>query len=217
MKKFAVALAVLVSMTSSAFAAEGPLMMRFRRVVVDPANRSSAIDIPAIGVHIPKNEVAVESKTIPEIDFTYFVLPNVAAELILTHPQKLDVTVGGGSIGSVTVLPPCLTVQYHFLPDFVLRPYVGVGANLTLVTAQDLSVTLPTLGDTALHIKPSRSIGFVAQAGADLKITDHVFVNVDVKYVTMSFDVKVRGGDEMKVTKVDVNPMLYSLGIGYRI
>jgi outer membrane protein len=225
MRKLAVAL-VAFAFASSAFAAEGPLMMRFRRTVVDPSNGSSAIslDVGATHIGVEKNSVGVESKTIPEVDFTYFILPNVAAELILTHPQKLGVNLNGADLGSVTVLPPCLTAQYHFLPDFVLRPYVGVGANLTLVTAQNLSVDLPVgaggaLVNVPLHIKPSRSLGFVAQAGADLKVTDHVFINLDVKYVTMSFDVKVKGGalDGTKVTTVDVNPVLYSLGVGYRI
>lgn len=201
MKKFAVALAVLVSMTSSAFAAEGPLLARFRRVYVEPANLSSENPLP-------KNAVHVEDKTIPEVDFTYFILPNVAAELILTHPQKHGVTVGGADYGSVTILPPCLTVQYHFLPDFAVRPYVGVGANLTLVTAQDLN--------PAVHIKPSRSFGVVGQVGADLKVTDHVFINADLKYVTMSFDVKFRG-DGSKAATANVNPLLWGLGVGYRL
>lgn len=205
MRKLAVALAVFVALTSSAFAAEGPLMLRFRRVYVEPANLSDPIT--ALGV--PKNQIEVEDKTIPEVDFTYFVLPNLAAELILTHPQKHAVTVNGvGSLGNLTILPPCLTVQYHFLPNFVLRPYVGVGANLTLVTAQNLGLNT--------HIKPSRSIGYVAQVGADLKITDHVFVNADLKYVSMSFDVKDRATGT-KLTTVDVNPLLWGLGIGYRI
>ena len=59
----------------------------------------------------------VSSKTIPEIDISYFFTPNIAAELILTYPQKHDVTLDGNNIGTFKHLPPTLSLQYHFMPE----------------------------------------------------------------------------------------------------
>jgi outer membrane protein len=207
MRKLAVAL-VAFAFASSAFAAEGPLMVRARYLHVAPQQGSKEI-----ANLVPKDGIAVEPKNIPEVDFTYFVTPNIAAELILTFPQAMDVTakksvLGPVDLGSVTILPPCLTVQYHVLPSFGIDPYVGVGANLTLVTKQELGLNT--------HVKPSSSIGFVAQAGADLKLSDHFYFNIDVKYVTMSFDVKDRTTGT-KLTTLTVDPFLYAVGLGYRI
>jgi outer membrane protein len=206
MRKFAVALAVLASLTSSAFAEEGPLMVRLRGVYVQTADKSDAV--PGL---LTKNDITVESKLIPEVDFSYFILPNLSAELILTAPQKHNVAVKGlGSLGSVTELPPCLTAQWHFLPGAGVNPYVGVGANMTLITGYDL--TAPVAGP----LKIARtSFGFVGQLGADLKLSGNLFANIDVKYVSMGFDVKDKATNS-KVTTVTLDPWLVGMGLGYR-
>ncbi|XLM23340.1 OmpW family protein, partial [Chromobacterium piscinae] len=36
-----------------------------------------------------------------------------------------------GDLGKVSVLPPTLTLQYHFMPEATFRPYVGAGINYT--------------------------------------------------------------------------------------
>ena len=200
MRKFAVALAVLASLTSSAFAEEGPLMVRLRGVYVQTANKSDAVGA------LQKNDIMVDSKLIPEVDFSYFFLPNLSAELILTAPQKHEVRAKGNvSLGSVTELPPCLTAQWHFLPGAGVNPYVGVGANMTLITGQDLG---------GLYLNKT-SFGFVGQLGADLKLGGNLYANIDVKYVTMGFDVKAKA-DNSKVTTVTLDPWLVGMGLGYR-
>jgi outer membrane protein len=194
----------------AAIAAEGPLLVRVRGVYVVPADKSDAI--PALSVGADK--ISVSKKLIPEVDFSYFILvPNLAIELILTYPQEHDVSVDGvGKIGTVTHLPPVLAAQWHFLPDFVVNPYVGVGVNLTLITSQSLSV--PLTPPLPLEISGS-SVGFAAQVGADFKVADRIYVNADVKYVTMGFDVKTKA-DGAKVSAVTLNPWLFAVGVGYR-
>jgi outer membrane protein len=206
MRKLAVALAVLASLTSSAYA-ESPLMVRLRGVYVQTADKSDPIT--AIGV--TKNDITSEKKLIPEIDFSYFFIPNLSAELILTVPQKHDIRVKGvGSLGTVTELPPCLTAQWHFLPGAGINPYVGVGANLTLITEQDL--VAPVAGPVKID---KTSVGVVGQVGADVQLAPNLYANVDVKYVQMGFDVKVKASDA-KVSHVTLDPWLVGLGLGYR-
>ena len=52
----------------------------------------------------------------PEVDLTYFVNKNVALELIAAT-AKHKVEAGGGELGKTWILPPTLTLQYHFTPD----------------------------------------------------------------------------------------------------
>jgi outer membrane protein len=203
MRKFAVALAVLASLTSSAIAAEGPFMVRARGIFVSPANKNTAIG----GAAGTADTVSLSDKFIPEVDFSYFFLvPNLSAELILTYPQKHNVKVDGNKIGTVTHLPPCLTAQWHFLPGFVANPYVGAGVNLTLLTAQDLPSGLKL---------DKTSVGFAGQVGVDVKVAEQIYVNADVKYVTpMSFALKASDGT--KLSTVTVSPWLLGVGVGYR-
>lgn len=117
MKKNLLAVAVLCALTSgAAFAqqAEGPWLVRARAVNLDSANKDST----GLGL-------SVNDKVIPEVDVSYFFTPNIAAELVLTVPQKHDLSssVLGGKIGTLKHLPPSLLVQYHFNAAG-FKPYV---------------------------------------------------------------------------------------------
>jgi outer membrane protein len=199
MKKI-IGLAVLVGTAlgaaPSAQAADGPWMVRGRVL----SFQADITNDPAVA----GAKVEVDNTVFPEVDFTYFFTKNIAAELILTYPQKLDVTLEGTKIGSLKALPPTLTVQYHFMPDATFRPYVGVGVNVTLIS----SVDLPSGVDV-----DSSSVGPAVQIGADVKMADKWFLNFDLKKVYIKTDVTVSGA---KLTTLKIDPLLASVGVGYR-
>lgn len=182
---------------------ESRFMVRVRPVFISPANESDAI--PALGV--PADAIHVSDKAIPEIDFTYFFNKYFSTELILTIPQEHDVTLSGADIGTFRHLPPVLTVQAGYPYKFV-RPYVGAGVNLTLITSEKLAV--PGVGELDLE---DRSFGFAAQAGIDFRIARNWSLNLDAKYVQIAVDVKA-GGE--KVSEVRVNPWLLGGGLAYQ-
>jgi outer membrane protein len=184
--------------------AEGPWMVRVRALSLSPANKSDAI--PSLGV--AADAITVSSKVFPEIDFAYFFSKNIAAELVLTYPQKHDVKLNSAKIGTFKHLPPTLMLQYHILPEGIFRPYVGVGANLTLIS--DVSITVPGVG--ALGLEKS-SAGLAGQVGADIKFAKGKFLNLDVKKVQIGSDVTSGG---TKVSAVKVDPWLLSVGLGIR-
>lgn len=201
MKTLVLPVALAAGLLSSAplMAQEGPWMVRLRAVSLQPADKSDAAPgIPADAIH-------VSSKTIPEVDFSYFFTPNLAAELVLTVPQEHDVTLAGTKIGTFKQLPPTLLAQWHFLPGQTFNPYVGLGVNLTLISDVKLAGGALDLDKT--------SVGPAVQVGADIRLAPQWYLNADVKYVQIRSDVKAGGA---KVTTVKVDPMLYGVGVGYR-
>lgn len=201
-----ICLALLMLVPVAAQAEEGRLMMRVRAVHISPADKSEAI--PALGV--PADAIDVSTKTIPEVDFTYLLGRNLAAELILTYPQKHDVELSGTPLGSFKHLPPTLTLQYHFAPEGVFRPYLGAGVNLTLIS--DVNLAVPGVGELDLE---DSSFGMAGQAGCDVKLGQKLFLNADVKYVAIRSDVTLAASGQ-KVTAVKVDPWLIGFGLGYR-
>jgi len=195
---------VALSVPAAAQSAEGPWMVRIRALSLTPANKSDAI--PSLGVAADK--ITINSKVFPEIDFAYFFSKNFSTELVLTYPQEQNVMLNGTKIGTFQHLPPTLLAQYQFLPDETFRPYVGAGVNLTLIS--NVNITVPGVG--ALDLAKS-SVGVAGQIGADYKIAPKQFINLDVKFVTLAADVKKSGS---KVSNVQVNPWLISIGYGYR-
>ncbi|MDP3871988.1 MAG: OmpW family outer membrane protein [Methyloversatilis sp.] len=214
-----VGVAALTAVAGVAQAAEeGNWMVRARVLHMNPHNGNGGGLVGAGAVP----DVEAESKVFPEIDISYFFTKNIAAELILTYPQKHDIDLDGlGKIGSVKHLPPTLTLQYHFNPEGTIRPYVGAGINYTRFSSVDLDANLALAGTTGLPLRIDRSsFGWALQVGADYKLADKWFFNVDVKYVTISTDIHVRNDavalQGQKVSKLDIDPLLVSVGIGYR-
>lgn len=203
-KLFTLAIAAsLGSSIANAGQDEGNWMFRVRAVDIQPVKDWS--DAGVLGVS--KSDIYVKDKTIPEVDFTYFFTKNIAAELILTYPQKLDVTSKTlGNLGSFDALPPTLTLQYHFMPDANFRPYVGAGVNYTLISSKKVNKVVP------LSIE-NDSLGGALQLGFDYKIGANSFINVDLKKVYISSDVKLNG---TKLGKVNLDPVLFGIGYGFR-
>lgn len=195
MKKNLLAVAILCALTSgAAFAqqAEGPWLVRVRAVHLDSANKDST----PLGL-------SVNNKTIPEVDISYFFNKNIAAELILTVPQKHTLSAGGADIGTLKHLPPSLLLQYHFdAPGF--KPYVGAGVNYTRFS----SVNLPAGVDIDRN-----SWGGALQVGVDIPLSKNMYLNFDVKKVYIKTDVTA-GGAKLGTFKVD--PVLVGVGLGWR-
>lgn len=201
--------ALMATVSAASYAApEGPWMVRARAVNLNMENKSDPIVVGGTQI-LGSDQIEVNDKTIPEIDISYFFTKNLAAELILTYPQKQDVKVAGDKIGTFKHLPPTLTLQYHFLPDATFRPYVGAGINYTRIG----SVKLQALGaDLDLD---DDSIGGALQVGFDVKLADNWFLNVDVKKIYIESDVKLKDGGA-KISKVSLDPLAIGVGVGWR-
>jgi outer membrane protein len=177
----------------AASAQQGPWLVRARAVNLDSANKDST------GL-----DLSINDKVIPEIDVTYFFTPNISAELVLTYPQKHDLSAGGTEIGSLKHLPPTLTAQYRFTGLGAFTPYVGAGVNYTRFS----SIKLPA----GVGIDKS-SVGAAVQVGVDIPLTPQLSLNVDVKTVQIRTDVNA-GGTELGEFRVD--PLLVGVGLGWR-
>ncbi|MGV7211241.1 OmpW/AlkL family protein [Oxalobacteraceae bacterium A2-2] len=196
----AILFASLGLIAGHAAAEESPWLVRARAVHLDPADKSDPV-----GGAGASDRIGVSSKTIPEVDISYFFTPNFAAELILTYPQKHDVSLDGAKIGTFKHLPPTLLAQYHFVSNSPLTPYLGAGVNYTNISDVNLLG-----GKGGLEHK---SWGLAVQAGVDYKIDEHWSLNFDVKKVQIRSDVYISGA---KASAVKVDPLLVGVGVGYR-
>lgn len=181
-------------------AAASPWLVRLRAVRMSPANESAPIG----GIGAP-DRLHVSDKTIPDLDISYFFTPNLAAELVLTYPQKHDVTLDGANIGSFKHLPPTLSAQYHFMPDATVKPYLGAGVNYTTMS----KVNLLNGAGSLEHA----SWGLSLQAGVDFRLDQHWSLNLDAKKVRIRSDVMIAGA---RASSVNVDPLLLGIGLGYR-
>ncbi|MGE8319874.1 MAG: OmpW/AlkL family protein [Comamonas sp.] len=171
----------------------GPWMVRVRAPHLDSANKDST------GL-----DLSINNKWMPEVDVSYFFTPNLAAELVLTYPQKHDLRAGDAKIGSLKHLPPTLLAQYHFTGLGNFKPYVGAGLNYTRFS----SVNLPAGVDVDRN-----SWGGALQLGMDYRLSKNLYLNVDIKKVSIKTDVRAAGS---KIGSFKVDPVLVGVGLGWR-
>lgn len=148
---------------------------------------------------------------IPELDFTYFFTKNIAAELILaTTKHGVDVknsTAGDLNLGTVRLLPPVLTLQYHFMPDQKISPYIGAGINYTIAFGE-------STGASVNDVSYSDEFGYAFQAGVDYEIDDKWSLNFDVKKVFVDTDISANGGS-VTANDTELDPWVIGVGFGY--
>lgn len=202
----------------------GDWVVRARAVNVSPNEDSKlgkTVNSNVANVMSPGAELAVSDKVIPELDISYYITKNIAAELILAVGTRHNVSirdeagavVPNQDLGSVNLLPPTLTVQWHFNPDQTIDPYVGAGINYTNFLDRNLKVTSGALAGTKIKVD-SDSWGYALQAGVDINLKDGWLINLDAKYVNIETDVKLNVAGWTKIDSLDINPWVVGLGIG---
>jgi len=151
-------------------------------------------------------DIKAEDRWIPEVDISYFFTKNIAAELVLTWPQNINIKAGSTKIGQIQALPPSLLIQYHFTDLGAFKPYVGAGVNYTHFYKTS------NILDGAANID-NDSWGLVGQIGMDYVLNKNWSLNIDAKYVQMATDVHV---GSTNIGKLDLNPVTLGVGVGYR-
>lgn len=201
------ALAAVVMCLSSVASAKdgGDLLIRLRGIGVLPDESGTT----TIG-----GNVDIGNAYVPELDFTYFFTKNIAAELILAtarHDVRVkDTAIGNVDLGSVYLLPPTLTLQYHFFPSQRISPYIGAGINYTIFYGVD-----EPGGGVIDDVDYDNEFGWALQAGLDFAISDRWSFNMDAKKLFLPANVKVNGG-AVKSRNADIDPWIVGFGFGYR-
>lgn len=195
--KYLIATAYVLAVLSPAAHAQTPesgdWLVRVRALHLNSANKDST------GL-----DLSINNRWFPELDVSYFITPNIATELVVTYPQEHNVRAGGTKIGDLRHLPPTLSLQYHVTEFPGFRPYVGAGVNYTRFS----SVTLPA----GVSVKKT-SLGLALGAGVDVPVGGGWLVNADIKKVQLDTHVRVAGS---KIGRLQVDPVLFSIGVGRR-
>lgn len=231
MKKRILALSIATALVSPmlAHAEAGDWVVRLRAVNVSP-NESSDLGKDVnnlLGAPVMSSgaELTVSDKVIPELDISYYFTKHIAAELILALGTRHNVSieddavgvVGNQGLGSVNLLPPTLTAQWHFNPDQMIDPYVGAGINYTIMLDRNLKGSAGAINGNKIKID-SDSWGWALQAGVDINLKDGWLINADIKYIDLDTSVKLKGAVTAntwrKIDSLDINPWVVGIGVG---
>ena len=231
MRKTLLSLALLSTLSTAVFANQaGDILVRGGLTSVNPDSDKAAILLG--GSDATGASLSVDENTQLGLNFVYFYNSNWAFELLAATPFTHDVTLNdptaalGGALGvpagldgvklaEVTHLPPTLSALYYFDTDTAFKPYVGIGVNYTVFFEEEFEAAPKSLGLS--NLKLDGSFGLAAQIGADYQIDKNWSVNVSARYIDISSDATFDvGQSSIGAAKVEVNPMVYSIMLGYK-
>lgn len=206
---------------ATASAEDNPWMVRVRALAVQP-DESATLSVG--GTHL-QGDASIGDQYVPELDISYFFTDHIAAELILAvtphDVSAVNVTVPGAltnatvDLGDVWLLPPTLTLQYHFDTGTAFKPYVGAGVNATFFFNEDE-------GAVADGISYDPSFGPALQAGFDYDLDGKAggwAFNADIKKIWINSDVTVDFTTALAATvnaDVDIDPLVIGVGLAYK-
>lgn len=211
-----------LSMPAMAYEA-GDMLVRFGAVHVAPNESSSTLNHATLG-SLAGTKATVGDDTQFGITFTYLINQHVGVELVGATPFKHKVSVKGlenaaglsdGKLGDVKHLPPTVSLQYYPMgAGAKWQPYVGLGLNHTFFF--DEKLTGERKGQGFDNLKLKSSTGLTGQVGIDVALTDRWFVNASAWYMGIKTDGKVNLGDDKVDVTVQIDPMVYMLGLGVK-
>lgn len=210
----ATSMAAMLLGAAPACAEQGDWIVRLRAITVAPNEKTGPVQPTFATSH-----TSVDNSVAPELDFTYMATKHVGAELILGttkhHVSGKDALAPVGRLAGTWVLPPTLTLQYHFAPDAQVRPYLGAGVNYTVFYNEKATSALDAaIGSTKVHL--ADSFGYALQTGVDIAVSRRLFVNFDVKYIDLDTSARLTTGALVNRERVHLDPLVFGVGIGTR-
>jgi len=152
---------------------------------------------------------------------TVFFTKNIAGELGLGLQLYKTSSSGINAVGknysakptegkkkNIYAVPVSLMFQYHIAPYGAIRPYVGAGYQYTWMVSK------------AKQFAINSGSGYALQAGVDFALTDDTLISFDVKRYQLEPKVKFKDsflkGTQGVTSKVKINPIVVSLGMGWK-
>ncbi|MDP5210908.1 OmpW family protein [Microbulbifer sp. 2205BS26-8] len=219
---------------------KGDFILRIGAAAVDPDDDSDNLYLNS--TQLPGTRVYVDTGYSASITGTWLFADHWGLELLAAAPFKhnLDVRglpdpvtgqpLGRVRLGDIKHLPPTLSVQwYPVCTESPVQPYIGVGVNYTHFLSEHINSAAQRYFDTVLgaksraRLKLDNSWGLAGEIGIDIAFAreSRWQLNAAIWYLDIDTDATIRfftdGYRASRINvNVDIDPFVYSLGIGYR-
>lgn len=157
-----------------------------------------------------KAEVSGEAALLPSFDYRFGNTP-FSAELLLATPfeHTVSATTDGAkkNIARFKHLPPTLTFKYNTPTYHGFGANVGIGATVLVPYEEEV------IGSNA-KLEADTVVAPAAQIGVTYSPTNSPWdVFADVRYADLKTDLELDG---RKIGELEVNPVVYSVGVSHK-
>lgn len=166
-------------------------------------------------------KVDVNRAYAPIVSAAYMITDNFSTELVIGLPYRHDIIGKGsidgvGKIGDLQSFPPTIFAQYRFLePKAAFRPYVGLGLTYAYFRDTHASSTLVALlGPTSIKI--DNKLALTPQIGATYAFNDRWFADATLTKTFLKTTATLTSPDATRKIDTTLDPMAFSLAVGYK-
>ncbi|MEY2908752.1 MAG: hypothetical protein RLZZ602_1275 [Pseudomonadota bacterium] len=213
----------LISVQANAYEA-GDWIARVGAITVAPDEKSDSIVLPTAPAATTLPGVSVDNDTQLSAMGVYMLSDSLGVEVLAATPFSHDISLKGVNIpaGDTQHLPPTVSVQWYPRGNTSgWQPYLGLGLNYTIFFSEDPSQELTDalgglLGANRVALRLEDSFGLAAQAGVDIPLNDRWSLNMGVWWVDINTTAKVKTDVGTVKFDVELDPMVYNIGIAYR-
>lgn len=111
------------------------------------------------------------------------------------------------------IVPVTAALQYHFAPQAMIDPYLGVGAMYVMLSEPKGG---PATG-LAVDEVEADDYGYLVSAGLSIELSEALGVIIDAKYVPSAIAARaVVNTPAGTATNLEMNPIMVSVGVSYR-
>lgn len=153
---------------------------------------------------------------------TLFLGNRVSAELAVSQVKttieldELDAETRRQSRTS-TIMPITATLQYHFAPNAMIDPYIGVGAAQILLGKIDELEGGGDEDDLSVADIDSAGTSYLVNLGVSIELTETFGALIDAKYIPGGSKARARLNDPAATeTDIEFSPIIVSIGLSYR-
>lgn len=191
----------------------GDWVVRVGATNVSPNDASSNVFVDAEDLGVGVN---VGNNTQLGLNLAYFITANWSIELLAATPFNHNLGLNTvGALGETKHLPPTLTANYYFADSSsVFQPYVGAGVNYTIFFEDKFTAANTTAGFTELNL--DNSLGLSAQVGFDFVVDANWHVNASARWIDIDTEVSFKLNGASGQVDVEIDPMVYTVSLGYR-
>lgn len=209
---FALALGAVLALSGAAQAqdfkpkAAGDFILNVRISDVAPVGSDPITTLAGASTGL---NAKVGNMVMPSLGLTYFLTDHWAVEAIATTTEHQIKAQGPGTnvdVRKTWVLPPVVSLQYHFAPAAKVSPYVGAGLNYMLFYGGK--------DQNNFQLRVKDGFGEALVAGVDVAAGGPWSLNFDVKKVF--FQTKAEDSKNGLKATVNLDPWVLSAGAGYR-
>ncbi len=191
----------------------GDWIVRAGLTNVTPDDSSSNVFVGGADLGVGVN---VDNNSQLGLNVAYFVTDSLAIELLAASPFSHDIGLNTvGALGNTKHLPPTISANYYLADDSTaFQPYVGVGLNYTIFFDESFTAANQNAGFSDLSLDDS--FGLSAQIGMDYLLDKNWLINASARWIDIDTEASFDLNGDQGTVDVTIDPMVYTLSIGYR-